>query len=231
MQAMRTLTALSLVLIAGTEAVIAQETPARPATPADAKTADPNTWRAMFDGKSLDGWKSTNFGGEGDVSVVDGNLTLDFGSSLTGATYTRDFPRTNYEVRAEAQRVDGRDFFCGMTFPVEKAYCSWIVGGWGGAVVGLSSIDGLDASENDTTKFMKFENERWYRFRLRVEPHRIQAWIDDQRVIDQNITGRKISTRSEVVLSQPFGFAAWETKAAIRNIAFRTLSPQEQDAP
>ena len=26
-----------------------------------------------------------------------------------------------------------------------------IVGGWGGTVVGLSSIDGMDASENETT--------------------------------------------------------------------------------
>jgi len=180
-------------------------------------------WKPLFDGKSLTHWKPTNFGGEGEVSVDDGSIVLDFGTSLTGITYTGDFPKTNYEVRLEAKRVDGRDFFVGMTFPVGEAHCSLIVGGWGGAVVGFSSIDGRDASENDTTKFMKFENGRWYRFRVSVTPQHLKAWIDEQLVIDQAIEGRKISTRSEVDLSKPMGFAAWETKAALRKIEYRVI--------
>lgn len=196
--------------------------------PAQAEKPDAASWEPLFDGKTLTGWKPTKFGGEGDVSVADGSLILDFGSSLTGANYTRDFPKTNYEVRLEAMRVDGRDFFCGMTFPVENSHCSWIVGGWGGGVVGLSSIDGHDASENETSKFMKFDNGRWYRFRLRVTPQRIQAWIDDEIVIDQDITGRKISTRSEVNLSKPFGFATWETKAALRKIELRQIDETKE---
>jgi hypothetical protein len=193
--------------------------------PADAKPAD---WQSLFDGKSTDGWKSTNFGGEGDVSVVDGSLVLDFGSSLTGITLTRDFPKTDYEIRLEAKRVDGRDFFCGLTFPVGDSHCSFIVGGWGGAIVGLSSIDGKDASENETTKYMKFDNGRWYKFRVRVTPKQIQTWIDDQPIIDQNIEGRRITTRNEVNLSKPLGFSAWETKAALRNIEFRELNGNDK---
>jgi hypothetical protein len=206
--------ALALLLLAGAVSGQGQEKPSK---------KEPSPWRRLFDGQSLNGWKITNFGGEGEVSVDDEKLILDFGSSLTGVTFTGEFPKTNYEVRLEAMRVDGRDFFCGMTFPVSEAYCSLIVGGWGGAVVGLSSIDGKDASENETTKFMKFDNQRWYAFRLRVTPQRIQAWIDEQPIIDQDIEGRKISTRSEVVLSQPLGFAAWETKAALRKIEVRRL--------
>jgi hypothetical protein len=182
-----------------------------------------STWQRLFDGKSLESWKPTKFGGEGEVTVENGSLILDYGGTMTGVTYTKDFPKTNYEVRLEAMRVEGHDFFCGMTFPVAESHCSFIVGGWGGAVVGLSSIDGRDASENPTTKFMKFDNGRWYRFRIRVEPDRIQAWIDDEQVIDQSIEGRKITTRSEVDLSKPFGFATWETKAALRNIEMRKL--------
>jgi hypothetical protein len=193
-------------------------------TPTAAEEDTKPAWKPLFDGRSLEGWKLTNFGGEGDVDVEDGKIHMDFGSSLTGITYKGKFPRTNYEVRLEAMRVDGVDFFCGMTFPVEKSYCSFIVGGWGGAVVGLSSIDDEDASENDTTTYRKFETGKWYRIRVRVTPERIQTWIDDKQVVDQNIVGRKISTRTEVTLSQPFGICAWETRSALRKLQVRKLS-------
>ena len=180
-------------------------------------------WRSLFDGKTLTDWKITNFGGEGEVTAENGEIAMDFGSSLTGVTYTGEFPRTNYEVQLEAKRVDGIDFFCGMTFPVGDSYCSFIIAGWAGAVVGLSSIDGKDASDNQTTRFMNFENNRWYRIRVRVTAQRIEAWIDDKQVVNQNIVGRRISTRNEVDLSKPFGISAWETRSALRNIQIRRL--------
>jgi len=180
-------------------------------------------WRSLFDGKSLEGWKITNFGGEGEVHVENGQLTLEFGSSMTGVTYTKQFPKTNYELRFEAMQVEGIDFFCGTTFPVGDSYCSFIAGGWAGAVVGLSNIDNRDASDNETTSYMTFKNGQWYRIRIRVTPERISAWIDDKKVIDQVITDRKISTRPETDLSKPLGIAAWETRAALKNIEVRTL--------
>ena len=148
---------------------------------------------------------------------------MDFGSSMSGITYTGSLPTIDYEIQLEAQRVDGIDFFCGLTFPVEDSFCSFIVGGWAGSVVGLSSIDGNDASENDTTRYMSFETGRWYQIRIRVTGRRIQAWIDGKRVVDQNIVGRTISTRNEVDLSQPMGISTWETRAALRNIQIRQL--------
>jgi len=187
--------------------------------------ADPpaEDWRALFDGRSLAGWKVTNFGGEGEVHVVDGAMLFEFGNSLTGVTYTGKMPRTNYEISLQAKRVDGIDFFCGLTFPVGESYCSFIVGGWAGAVVGLSSIDGKDASENETTRYMNFETGRWYSIRVRVTPDRIDAWIDDRQVVGQDIRGRRITTRNEVTLSQPLGISAWETRAALRDIRIREL--------
>ncbi|MDA1050338.1 MAG: DUF1080 domain-containing protein [Planctomycetota bacterium] len=192
------------------------------ATGAASAADDPN-WKPLFDGKTLKGWKITNFGGEGEVEVKDGQIVLEFGSSLTGITYDGEFPKTNYEISLEAMRVDGNDFFCGLTFPVADSHCSFILGGWGGAVVGLSSIDGRDASENETTQYKKFESGQWYKVRVRVTPERIEAWIDDKVWVDQEITGRKISTRSEVNLSKPIGISAYETRAALRKLKFREL--------
>jgi hypothetical protein len=196
------------------------------AEPATADAQSPS-WIPLFDGKSLGDWKPSNFGGEGIVSVEDKRILLEFGDSLTGIAYTKAFPKLDYELHLEAMRVDGIDFFCGLTFPVAESHCSLIVGGWAGAVVGLSSIDGRDASENATTQYRKFDAGKWYRIRVRVTADRIRCWIDDERVIDQDIRGRRISTRPEVDQSKPLGIAAWQTKAALRSIEFRRLRKGE----
>jgi len=172
----------------------------------------------LFDGKTLDGWEITDFGTQGPVSVSSGKIILGMGDGCSGITWKRDFPTVDYEVTLEAMRVDGHDFFCGMTFPVGKDPCTLIVGGWGGMVVGLSSIDGMDASENETMTLKQFENDRWYRIRLRVTADTIQAWIDNEIVVDFTIGDCFLSIRPEVELSKPFGIASWRTTAAIKNI-------------
>ncbi len=181
-------------------------------------------WRPLFDGKSLAGWTITNFGGEGEVTVEAGKILMAMGSSLTGITYKGSMPKSDYEIRLEAMRTAGIDFFAGLTFPVGESHCSFIASGWAGAIVGLSSIDGQDASDNETTQFMNFKDYQWYRFRVRVTDEAIQVWIDDKQVIDQNIVGRKITTRAEVDLSKPLGISAWETSSALRNIEIRELA-------
>ncbi len=183
----------------------------------------------MFDGKTLEGWKITQFGGEGAVVAEDECLRFDFGASLTGVTYEKEFPKLNYELALEAQRVDGNDFFCGLTFPVGDSHCSLILGGWGGALVGLSSIDGLDASENETQQFMNFKRGQWYSVRVRVTQDEIVAWIDKKPVIRLKTTGREISTRPEVDLSKPLGIASWQTRAALRKIRYRPIAAECAD--
>lgn len=185
-------------------------------------------WRPLFDGRSLEGWKPTPFGGEGEVSVDDGAISIARGSEMSGITWTNDVPRRNYEIALEARRVDGFDFFCGLTFPVGDDFCSFIVGGWGGAVVGLSSIDGADASSNDTTTIRSFKNGRWYAVRVRVTPARIECFIDDERVVDQPLAGRALSIRDEVVPSKPLGIATYSTTAEIRGIRWRPLGDGAQ---
>lgn len=191
---------------------------------ASAQQTAEGEWQSLFDGDTLLGWKVTEFGGEGEVSVRDGVIQMDFGAALTGITYDgKEVPRSNYEVRLEAQRVDGTDFFCGLTFPVKENFCSFIVGGWGGTVVGLSSIDGADASENETRKSRTFRKGTWYRITVRVTDDRIEAWIDDEKVVDQELAERAISIRPEVALSKPLGISAWQTRAALRKIEWRKV--------
>lgn len=185
----------------------------------------------LFDGKTLKGWEVTNFGGQGDVVVKKGALILEVGSDLTGIhTTNKKLPRQNYEMTFEAQRVDGSDFFVGLTFPVDKNRCSLIVGGWGGGVCGLSTIDGLDASENDTTTYRGFKNGKWYKFRLRVTEKNISAWMDGEKFVDQDIADRKISIRQEVDATRTLGFASWQTTAALKNIRMRSIKPEEKPA-
>ena len=172
----------------------------------------------IFNGKTLDGWEITNFGPQGPVYVSGGNIILGLGDGCTGITWKREFPLNNYKVSLEAKRVSGNDFFAGITFPVGKDYCSLIVGGWGGTVVGLSSINKIDASENETSSSMKFEKDKWYRICLIVKTDTIKALIDDDVVVNFAIGNNKLSIRPEVSLSLPFGIASWNTTAALRNI-------------
>lgn len=184
---------------------------------------DDRAWLELFDGKTLGEWTATNFGGEGPVEIDAGRMVLGAGSDLTGITWKGPIPRVDYEVKLEARREEGGDFFCGLTFPVKDSYCSLILGGWGGTVVGLSSLDGLDASENETSRLMNFELNRWYAVALKVTQQRIEAWIDGSKIIDQELAGRKISIRPEVELSRPFGLASWRTRAGVRKIAVRRI--------
>jgi Domain of Unknown Function (DUF1080) len=200
-----------------------QSVPGAAARAPGEKNGAKSEWTSLFDGQTLKGWKSTEFGGEGNVEVKDGAILLGVGNDLTGVNYERPVPNNNYEVSLEARRVDGSDFFCGLTFPVKKDPCSLIIGGWGGGVCGLSSIDGLDASENSTTKYRDFDNGRWYTIQLRVTDARIEAWIDKVQIVNQTLAGKKISIRSEVDASRPFGIASYRTLAALRNIRLREL--------
>jgi hypothetical protein len=178
---------------------------------------------SLFDGKSLQGWEITNFGPQGTVYVSGGEIILGMGDGCTGITWKKNFPLNNYEVTLDAKRVDGNDFFCGMTFPVGKTHCTLIAGGWGGTTVGLSSIDGVDASENSTTSLFKFEKNHWYHISLFVSETNIIALIDSIKVIDFNIGNHRLSIRPEVELSKPFGIASWNTTAALRNIRVKRI--------
>ena len=219
--------AVGLMALWSAGCATAAETPkaAAPATAlatasnAAGKVSAPGT---LFDGKTLTGWALTDFSGRGAVTVSNSQINLGMGY-MTGITWTNPLPRMNYEVSLDAMRVDGSDFFCGLTFPVGSNYCSFIAGGWGGGVVGLSSIDSEDASQNETTTYMNFVNKKWFHIRVRVEPQKIQAWIDEERVVNLETEGKRFSIRLEMESSTPLGIATWNTAAALKNIQVTKL--------
>ena len=74
---------------------------------------------------------------------------------------------------------------------------------------------------------MEFDQNRWYRIRVRVTPAKIECWIDDKKVVNVALAGRKIGLRpGEIERSLPFGLAAWHTSAAWREIKLRRLQTE-----
>ncbi len=184
--------------------------------------------KVLFDGKSLEGWKKSDFYKAGEVKVEDGQIIMSKGVSMSGITSTRqDLPTTNYELGYEAMRLAGRDFFAAATFPVGKSYITLINGGWGGGVTGLSSLDGMDASENDSTRSFRYQDRTWYRFRVRVTEKMIRCLIDDKEILAIAHRDRRVATRIETRRNQPLGFATWESTGAVRHIEIRPLSAAE----
>ncbi|MCC6232686.1 MAG: DUF1080 domain-containing protein, partial [Verrucomicrobiales bacterium] len=209
----RILSAIAIALMIGGAVRAAEST-----TNAPAKAAAAPGETALFDGRSLQGWKITDFAGKGEVRAEEGLLVLEQGY-LTGITYTNALPKGNYELSLEAKRVMGNDFFCGLTFPIAGTNATLILGGWGGGLVGISSIDGLDASENETMKIMSFQRDRWYAVRVRVTADKLEAWLDQEKIVDVATKNRKFSLRSgPIEESVPLGIATYETKAHLRKI-------------
>lgn len=182
-------------------------------------------WRVLFDGTELGAFTSSQFGGDGPITIVDGAIQLDIGSPLTGVTWTGDAPTGDrpYELELTATRVSGTDFFCGLTFPVRDAHLTLILGGWGGALCGLSSLDGDDAARNDTRTLHRFENGRPYRVHLAVTPDHVAVRLDGKPLLTADLADRELSLRPEVELSIPLGIAAFTTVAQLRDIRWRPL--------
>ena len=78
-------------------------------------------WQSLFDGKSLAGWRETAFSAGGPARVEGGTLVIGPGKPLAGVTLTGEFPHIDYEVRFEAARREGSDFFASLTGCRRKA--------------------------------------------------------------------------------------------------------------
>jgi hypothetical protein len=181
-------------------------------------------WKVLLNPESMEGWKPTDFAGGGEVETGHGILLLNMGDPFTGVNRTDTPLPAAYEIAFDAMRVSGTDFFCGLTIPVAASHCSLILGGWGGSLVGISSLNGMDASENETTTFKEFASRRWYAIRLRVTEKRIQVWIDEEPMIKVDLADQRVSLRfGEIERSKPLGFASWQTSAAFRNIRYRAV--------
>lgn len=184
----------------------------------------PATFDAPANSLDVASFHSIAFGGEGKVTIADSTITLAAGSPLTGARWDGPpLPTVDYELGLQATRVRGGDFFCGLTFPVGSSHCTLILGGWGGALVGLSCLDGADAADNETTTHFGFDDGRPYRVRVRVTADHITVDIDDAPVIDVDIKGRAVSLRADVGLTEPLAVCSYATTARISDLWLRRL--------
>ena len=180
----------------------------------------------LFDGKNLDNWQPTDFAGKGEIFIdKNGSLVLEMGAELSGLHWKGEaLPTANYEITLQAKRTMGSDFFCGLTFPYKETHATLILGGWGGSLIGISSLDDFDASENETGDAYIFEDNQWYDVRLKVTDSEFTVWIDGQSVIDCEVEGRRVGMRpGEIEMSVPLGICTFATTGVLRNIKLRKI--------
>jgi hypothetical protein len=214
---------------------------------------DKDGWLQLFDGKTLKGWQKIEYGGAAEVEVEDGAIVVRGGIELTGVRYLGTLPAMNYEVELETKLVAGSDFFCGLTFPAVRQSkpqkdgkappktvdgksfqdhlappcCTLVLGGWGGGLTGISSIDHMDAANNNTTGFQKFTEDKWYRVRLRVTENRLEAWLNGEKIVDEDVKDNELTMRTgDIEMSVPFGISTWQTTGAVRKIRLRPVDPK-----
>lgn len=176
-------------------------------------------------------WQASGIPEQGPTEVNEGVLRIGEGSPMSGIRFVGDWesmklPWIDYALTFEAQRTEGQDFFATCTFPVGSPdrCVSLVVGGWGGGLVGISSIDQLDASENNTRGEMAFKNGTWYQFRIEVREDDLQVWINGAPMVNVSIKGRKLTLRSgDIDTCVPLGFATWRSVGEIRSVAIQRL--------
>lgn len=183
---------------------------------------------ALFNGKDLSGWKTADIWGNGKVEALsNGVVSCGLGKPLTGLAYTNTFPTMSYEVKMEALRKEGSDFFVAMTIPVESNACTVVIGGWGGGLCGISSINFMDASENQYSESVSFKNDVWYTLRVRVTPGLLEVFLNDTlytaKVPFESSSAFTLRAGSDIDKTKPFGLATYETKALWRNLSVTTL--------
>lgn len=164
----------------------------------------------------------------GPVTLAEGVLRLGEGKPMTGIAYIgkEPLPLKDYEVSFEARRIEGEDFFAALTFPVrdKDTAATWVLGGWGGKCVGISSIQFQAADENETTNWVEFELGKWYSFRLQVRENRLTGFIDNKQIFDADTEGKKITMRfGDIEFCRPLGFASYTTVGEVKNLKIAKL--------
>lgn len=173
-------------------------------------------------------WKAAGMTEEGMVSLKQGEIVLHPGQPMTGARFeawkSAELPVMRYAIEYEAMRVEGNDFFGTVTFPVNDSHVSLVVGGWGGTLVGISSIDDMDAGENSTRGNAYFKNNEWHQVRVEVRDDGLKAWINQKLFVNVSTKGRQLGLRAgDIERCVPFGFASYATHARIRGVVVRRL--------
>src|SRR4051812_8194312 len=217
-----TLTWCVLAVIA---AAVVGAGPAPTTRPAATRPADKDVIE-LFDGKTLKNWKATDFGGEGECKVENGQIVVGAGSTLSGVNWTGGpLPKVDYEIELDAMKLNGSDFFLALTFPYKESHASIVLGGWGGSLVGISSINGNDAANNEYTRVREFPKNKWVHVKLRVTADKIKVWLDkeEEAILDVDTKDVQIGLRADIDAARPLGLSTFQTAAAYKNITLKKL--------
>ena len=186
-------------------------------------------WQSLFDGKALGQWKETPFTGHAAVRVENGAITLLAGNPMTGVTWSGAFPKSDYEIRFEAFRLAGGDFFASLTFPVGRFLRH----------LGPRRLGRRHRRHLQHRRLGRLRQRNPLVLQLRNCPlvclppagHRgphpgldrrpARRQRRDQRPLHQPPVG-------DIKLSAPFGFASYNTTGGIRKIEYRPLPAKQQ---
>ena len=182
---------------------------------------------ALFDGKSLDGWKKTEFPSPGEVKVEGGEIDLECRRHDDRRHAARqDLPRVDFELSYEARRPPAatssprrrsrwarRTSRSSMavgaaTSPGSRASTGWTPRRTRRSLDQVRGQDLVSVPDGDGRGDPLLGRRQGGRRRRLTGP-----------------SGRHAASRSRV--SEPLGFATWKTGGALRKVAIRALSPDE----
>jgi hypothetical protein len=167
-------------------------------------------------------------GNAGAEMSEDGTCTILPGQPISAIRYEGawELPVTEYEISFQARRREGQDFFAALTFPVNslETCATFVAGGWGGALTGISCVDDMDASVNSTGMTANYVQDAWYSFRIEIAPESLKVWNGTAIIVNLPLEGHRISLRpGDLEHSAPFGLGTYQTKGEIRNLRILKL--------
>ncbi|MCX7819770.1 MAG: DUF1080 domain-containing protein [Kiritimatiellae bacterium] len=128
---------------------------------------------------------------------------------------------TDVEFSFEARKLGGREGFLAIVRAAGPDQFYWAnLGGWGNVrhqFEKCAPTAGRQAPVGEAT-LGSIDTGRWYRVRVRVEGGRLQAWLDDQPILEW-LDPSPISAGC-------VGIGTWETRAEFRNL--RVTTPEGQ---
>lgn len=175
--------------------------------------------RELFDGTNLEEWQLGVYGEPDDYELQGDGVVIPQTAALAGMTYTGALPEAPYRLVVEATKLYGGDFFLGVTFPVRDAHLTLVVGGWGGVVSGLSSLDGKDAARNATKTVRHFPNGKRHVVAIEVDDARVDVTIDGEPFLGTSLEGVELGMRVEVEPSRPLGIATFATSTLLHRVS------------
>lgn len=185
------------------------------ARPGSERAAD---WRELYDGSDLSSWELGVYGESDEYEVREDGVVIPQTAALAGMTFRGDLPRVPYRLSVEATRLYGADFFLGVTFPVSNGHLTLVLGGWGGMVSGLSSLDGLDASRNATRTLRHFPDGDRHEVEIEVTGTDVRVLVDGEAFLATSLVDREVGLRVDVEPSHPLGVATYATSTQLHRV-------------